>query len=372
MNSPATVGGQASPAHVVDDSYFGSPEQPRSRAPRSNAKAGRPVSAAAQKTDADDGAAGEVDLHSNLLVREHLQLYFREYVFKQQKRSKERFLHLFETSFVVFGAAEKEDDRVGRGPRQLRHNATERRSLIVLTTSSVFILEGESSAGATFKDRPQFPLIAAHGLEEVLGVAIGWFGQRLRLEFAGGHRYVLLTRSKALSYEILQALTPLCKGLRERRLSGGSSDGEGPAGGFHISNEDAQALSAFSAAIQGSQVPLGGPRLVQMCLQYLGPSKGFLTAKYDHENMAPRTLVVTDCGFLLALEEDYKGAAQEAMVLKEALPLDEIELQVVDSERCVVQERKRRFGSRKCFRFFTPGDRRALSALMSVARAFRN
>eukprot|EP00946_MAST-07B_sp_MAST-7B-sp1_P004212 g4212.t1 len=152
---------------------------------------------------------------SNLLVADHYAQYFREIVFRADDDHTEQFHAIFHTKVVPHGVQSGAAVKDGTG-------STERDAVLVTTDESIYFYERlPQGSMLTFRDRPAFGTIAQFSLSDVCQIAIGFAGQRLRIDFVS-ESWSLITRDKQATYHFVQEVMPLIKVSRLGSLRRGT------------------------------------------------------------------------------------------------------------------------------------------------------
>ncbi|CAM9208838.1 unnamed protein product [Chrysoparadoxa australica] len=258
--------------------------------------------------------------YARLQVSEHLQLYFREQVFTNdrpylcaKRRSLtipiggESMLHLFRETVIPYlggssGMGESTCQAAASGVHAMVHTRTlkgeaaglaagEVSVALVVTEASVYVIDEEGlRAGGTFGDAPRPCMLSRLSLAGLARIVIGFEFQKLRLEFEPSpgscpcslHSLVVMTRSRSRSYTLLSLLESLANKARGARTP--------PVA---IENEDAALLERIGRLPdQGHTAAV----LSYSCLFQKWPLRPWV--------LAPRTLVVTTERVWL-LDEDH-------------------------------------------------------------------
>jgi hypothetical protein len=306
-------------------------------------------------------AAGVDNNTEQLYVDEHLEKYFREVTFAADvNNNTERFHALFSTNIAPHGTHVVESIKNGTG-------STERGAYVVTTDESVYFIarlsSGDNKKRTTFADRPEFSTIARYSLSDVCRVNIGFFGQRLRIDFVDAS-WDLVTRNKHETYHFVQKVMPMVKTKRiasRRRgtlkmprnplaMSSTNDVTTSPNGSKHgveYTNEDQLTLEHIHASVigkgaagrsSGKDVISTRVKMFLMLYERPNPSAIRLVRHVPKNRRSPRTLVITESALYLC-DEDYSlewpRGSSPFNVLRSALLKDCLELVLKADQRDV-------------------------------------
>lgn len=327
------------------------------------------------------GAGGGVaadNMLSNLLVAEHYARYFREVAFRADDDHTEQFNAVFPTKVVPHGVRSGGAVKDGTG-------STERDALVVTTDESIYFYKRlPQGSMLTFRDCPTFDAVAQFSLSDVCQIAIGFAGQRLRIDFVS-ESWSLITRHKQSTYHFVQEVMPMIKvsrlgSLRRGTLkmpsnellrlnaiisarkttseydaaivqstppaspvlgknshSGRKVPSNSPATPVKYANEDQQTLELIEEHVIGQgQAGRSAGGLASMRVKHFvmlferpNPSSVRLVRHVPKDRLAPRTLILTESALYLC-DEDYAVEWPEGSppfrVLRSALFVDVVEL----------------------------------------------
>ena len=339
--------------------------------------------------DREMAAASEHDHHqegnhpSDLLVSEHYEQYFREVTFKADDNNTERFHGLFPTKIVPHGVRSGGAVKDGTG-------STEIDALVVTTDESIYFFERLPPGNMLkFRDCPKFSAIAQFSLSDVCQIAIGFAGQRLRIDFVS-ESWSLITRDKQSTYHFVQEAMPMVKVSRLGSLRRGTlkmpsnellrldalaeesktrapravvslstppssphqgkygtgdfrKQKDGQATPVKYANEDQETLELIEEYVIGQGQAGRSPgglssmrvKLFIMLFERPNPSSLRLVRHVPKNRLAPRTLILTESALYLC-DEDYASEWPEGSppfrVLRSALFTDIVELVVKEHQ----------------------------------------